>query len=152
MSSLTATVVLGNRHSFDGDINPLHQIEVYEGSTIAFQIRSYDDVEPTRTWLGIYPERARETLFAVMTLLLPDFEQHPLANATTVDSEAIDESDLRELAAVAASTWSFAVDATLRDGSILRTEDFAHLAAASVIVFTPTYIRQPIHSTEGDHS
>ena len=51
MSSLTATVVLGNRHFFDGDINPLDQIDLYEGSTIAFHIRSFSEGVPTRAWM-----------------------------------------------------------------------------------------------------
>jgi len=148
MSSLTATVVLGNRHPYDRDINPLDQIDVYEGSTIALEIRSYQESVPTRRWLGIEPELVRDTLFAAITLLLPDFADHPLATAASVDCEAISESTLRELAQVAETTWSFAVDATLRDGSIVKTEDFERLEAASVIVFTPTYIRQGIHVAE----
>jgi hypothetical protein len=149
MSSLTATVVLGNRHFFDGDINPLDQIEIYEGSTVAFHVRSFSEGVPTRAWMNVNPLRARETLFALLTLLLPDFEGHPLAAAPTVDCEQLEESMLQDLASVSQSTWSFALDATLRDGCTLKTEDFALLEVASIIVFTPTFRRESLQVSDG---
>jgi hypothetical protein len=76
-----------------------------------------------------------------MALQLPDFAEHPLAKLHNVDSATVNPEQRSDLALFTRTKWEFAVEATLRDGSHIKQEDFTELDVAHVTVFTPTYLR-----------
>ncbi len=144
MSSLTATLVTGELHRYDRDIIPHHLIEIYEGGSITLVIRPFEEAAPIRRWMQVAPNQLRDAVFAAMALVLPEFRQHPLAQAEAVSLDEVAPEHLRDLADFTASQWSFAVDVTLRDSCYLKVTDFELLNAADVTVFTPSYVRQTI--------
>lgn len=150
MSGLTATLVLGELHPWSDDMNPHTLIEVHESSAIALCIRRFGDDSQYRKWVRVEPERLRNTVFAIMALLLPTMEEHPLASSSEVDVAALDHVELRRLAAVTVRQWDWAIDATLRDSCYLRAIDFAELEVADVTVFTPTFTRHCTPLMNGD--
>jgi hypothetical protein len=141
--TLTASLILGDVHPRRQELIPLHAIEVYESGTVSLCIRPLVDEGSAQTWHSIHPEELVTTLLAVMALVLPDFDQHPINQLESVDFDDLDLEHLSHLASLTRSEWAFGVAATLHEGSTLHLEDLQGLTQATLRVFSQSYEQEP---------
>jgi len=148
MSVMTASIFIGEMHTYDIGIVPSHLIQVYEGDSIALVTTELRSPRAPRRWRGVRPDNIRADLLAMVALTQPGFERHPLSELDDVVIDEWDNQQLEDLANFTHTLRHLGMFVALSEYGILTTKDFLGLEVADVQILHESYRRVWNHDNE----